>query len=343
MKMKADDPLRVNVEEILGASERATILTQSLLAFSRKQTINLVSLELNALVKRFEKFLGRLLREDIEARIICSATPLSLIADSGQLEQVLMNLSVNARDAMPNGGCLTIETELVNLDDAFVNAHGYGKPGAYALLSVADTGSGMDGATKKRLFEPFFTTKEQGKGTGLGLAIVYGIIKKHEGFITVYSEPGQGAVFKVYLPIAKGEVDQADQKSAAADAVRGGTETILVAEDDAVLRKLSVTILEQAGYTVIEAVDGEDAIAKFAANKDAVRIVILDGIMPKKNGKEAYDAIKALLPEVKAIFMSGYAEDIFTRDGLPASEVTFILKPISPNVFLGKVREVLDQ
>jgi CheY-like chemotaxis protein len=200
----------------------------------------------------------------------------------------------------------------------------------------------MDAATRERLFEPFFTTKEQGKGTGLGLAIVYGIIKKHEGFINVYSEPGQGAVFKVYLPIAKGDADQKEGMASAAP-VRGGTETILVAEDDTVLRKLSVAILEQAGYTVIEAVDGEDAIAKFAANKDAVRIVILDGIMPKKNGKEAYDAIKALLPDVKAIFMSGYAEDIFTRHGLPASEVTFIRKPVSPNVFLGKVREVLDQ
>jgi PAS domain S-box-containing protein len=343
MKMKADDPLRVNVDEILGASERATTLVQSLLAFSRKQPINLTSLELNAMVKRFEKFLGRLLREDIEARIVCTNTPLPLIGDSGQLEQVLMNLSVNARDAMPGGGCLTIETGLFDLDEAFIKAHGYGKPGAYALLSVTDTGSGMDGATKERLFEPFFTTKEKGKGTGLGLAIVYGIVKKHDGFINVYSEPGQGSTFKIYLPIAQGDVDWKEQKDAVAVPVRGGTETILVAEDDAVLRKLSVTVLRQAGYAVIEAVDGEDAIAKFTANKDAIRLVILDGIMPKKNGKESYDAIKVLVPDIRAIFMSGYAEDIFTHNGFPKNEVAFILKPVSPNVFLEKVREVLDQ
>ncbi len=343
MKMDEDDPLRHNIEQILESSERAAVLTQSLLAFSRKQVVNLAVINLNEVIKRFEKFLHRLIREDITLKINCSEGPLWVMADKAQIEQMIMNLVTNARDAMPNGGKLVIDTRQVNLKRDFIEAHGYGKEGEYAFVAVSDTGTGMDEKTATRVFEPFFTTKEQGKGTGLGLSMVYGIVKQHEGFINVSSELKKGATFKIYLPLTR-EPKHADRKKKETPiAPEGGAETILVAEDDEALRQMSVVALSHFGYTVIEAVDGADAVAKFKENRENIHLVILDGIMPRMNGREASRQIKAMSADVKCIFMSGYAEDIFTKDGVPDREAELILKPFSPVDLLKKIREVLDR
>ncbi len=343
MMLNDADPIKHNLEQILEASNRATVLTQSLLSFSRKQLVNLQLLDLNDLIRQFEKFLKRLIREDIELKILYAGEPLSISADIRQIEQVLMNLATNARDAMPKGGKLIIETGLAELDKEFVEAYGYGTPGQYAVISVSDTGTGMDEKTKKKIFEPFFTTKEEGKGTGLGLSMIYGIVKKHNGFINVYSEPGSGTTFRIYLPVARA---QAETKAEARDAVevRGGTETILIAEDDVPLRKLSRTLLEHFGYTVIEAVNGEDAINKFIEHKGAIHLALLDGIMPKKNGKEVYDVFRVLNPDIRVIFLTGYSEEIFSKEGIEDTErVRFIIKPVSLNVLLRNIREILDR
>ncbi|MBI5075935.1 MAG: PAS domain S-box protein [Nitrospirae bacterium] len=341
MKMPKDEPLRINVEQILQASDKATVLTQSLLAFSRKQIISPKPVNLNEIVKRLEKLLIRLIREDIHIATICAPEDLTVFADAGQIEQVLMNLVTNARDAMPGGGRIEIRTEAVLMDSTFIDAHGYGKTGSYALLSVSDNGEGMDAKTREKIFEPFFTTKEQGKGTGLGLAMVYGIIKQHEGFINVDSEPGKGTVFMIHLPLSAGSAEMPDTGGEAVTST-GGTETVLLAEDDSSLRKLMTTILRNQGYIVIEAKDGADAVEKYGVSNEAIQLLILDGIMPKKNGKEALDEIRLINPSVKALFVSGYAEDIVSRQGLLEPGITFIQKPLSPSVLLKKVRELLD-
>ncbi|NJD62775.1 MAG: response regulator, partial [Deltaproteobacteria bacterium] len=316
MKMQEDDPLRSYIEHILESCNRASVLTQSLLAFSRKQPIRLEAIDLNEVIRKFEKFLLRLIREDIAFKTACAKTPLFAMADKGQVEQVLMNLATNARDAMPNGGKLLIETKIATLHQEFIKAHGYGKTGEYAVIEVSDTGTGMDARTRGRIFEPFFTTKESGKGTGLGLSMAYGIVKKHDGFINVYSEPGKGTTFNIYLPLIRVERESEQRKEEDAMPPRGGMETILVAEDDAALRRLNKATLSHFGYTIIEAIDGADAVARFLENREIIRLVILDGIMPKMNGKEAYREIKAMRPELKCIFMSGYSEDIFGKEDL---------------------------
>ncbi|MBI5639683.1 MAG: PAS domain S-box protein [Nitrospirae bacterium] len=340
MKMKDDEPLRPHVEQILAASDRAANLTQSLLAFSRKQVITLNPLSLSELIRKIEKLLLRLIREDIELKVMPSDPDVNILADSVQIEQVLMNLVTNARDAMPDGGRLTIRVENTIIDEDFIKAHSYGKTGHYALITVEDTGSGMDERTREKIFEPFFTTKELGRGTGLGLSMVYGIIRQHEGFINVYSEPGKGTTFRIYLPSVRAEVMESEEASAVMP--NGGTETILVAEDDPVLRKLTRTVLEDSGYHVIDAVDGEDALVKFKDHQDSIQAVILDVIMPKKNGKEVYESIKAINPGIKTIFASGYTADVIQLSGIPEKDVMFIYKPISPKDLLGKIREVLN-
>ncbi len=343
LKMREDDPLRHNIEQILESSERAAALTQRLLAFSRKQSINLAVIDLNNVVKGIEKLLHRLIREDIALNTVYAENVLPVNADRGQIEQVIMNLVTNARDAMPEGGRLVIETRSFSLNQEFIEANGYGKTGEYALISVSDTGIGMDDQTASRVFEPFFTTKEQGKGTGLGLSTVYGIVKKHDGFIDLKSERGRGTTFFLYLPIVTVQAEVNNGKKGMPADFRGGTETILVAEDDQALRQLSVKVLSQFGHSVIEAVNGADAVAKFKENRDRIHLVVLDGIMPRMNGKEAFREIKAMSPDVRCIFMSGYAEDIFTKDGVPDREAELILKPFSPVDLLKKVREVLDR
>jgi len=343
MGMEENDPLRHYIDEILESSNRATVLTQSLLAFSRKQPVNLTILDLNVVIKGFEKFLLRLIREDIKLQITCAQENLMIMADKGQMEQMIMNLVTNARDAMPKGGHLVIETKYFILDDKFIETHGYGKIGDYALITVTDTGIGMDEKTRLKVFEPFFTTKEQGKGTGLGLSMVYGIVKKHDGFIDLYSISGSGTSFKILLPLVHIEADADQSKRIMSTMPSGGTETILVAEDDDSLRRMNAISLRHFGYRVIEAIDGEDAVAKYRENRQGIDLVILDGIMPRMNGKDAFRQIAVMNPEVKSIFMSGYAADVFTKEGVPDGNTELLPKPVSPFELLKKIREVLDR
>ncbi|OGR08194.1 MAG: hypothetical protein A2511_09335 [Deltaproteobacteria bacterium RIFOXYD12_FULL_50_9] len=331
------------VDEIAAASQHGSAITRQILAFSRKETITIQSVNLNDLVFAIEKMLRRLVREDIDIQINIGKKPLVIKADPGQIDQILINLTTNARDAMPEGGVLHIAVEQISLDQEFTLIHGYGMPGDYALLIISDTGSGMDETVQKQIFDPFFTTKEVGKGTGLGLSMVYGIVKKHGGYINVYSERDVGTVFKIYLPLADDSSQQGIiQGSPNSGELLGGTETILVVEDNSSLRLLLMTILERAGYTVIEAVDGEEAVKKYTQLKDSIHLAMLDGIMPRKNGKQALLEMRALNPYLKAIIVSGYAEEIFSRNDLTELQVTFIAKPIVRKEILQKIREVLD-
>lgn len=336
-----DELMGSYVTQILNSAERAANLTKALLAFSRRQIIRPKPVNLNEIITVLEKLLSRLIGEDIELSTALTDKDLTVMADSTQMEQVLMNLATNARDAMPDGGSLTIGTELVELNNEFIKAHGFGRPGFCALISFEDTGQGMDEKTKEKIFEPFFTTKEVGKGTGLGLAMVYGIIKQHNGYINVYSEPVKGTTFKIYLPLIKSKVEEV--KLANLSIIKGGIETILVAEDDAQVRELTKEVLEGFGYKVMEATDGDDATKIFNENKDKIQLLFLDVIMPKKNGKEVYDEIKKVRPDIKAIFTSGYNADIIHKKGILEEGLDFITKPISPDELLRMVREVLDK
>jgi len=342
MEISRDARLKSYVEQILDSADRAAEVTKSLLAFSRKQMINPRPVDLNHIVRGIEKLLSRLIGEDIEIITALSSKDVVCMVDAGQIEQVLMNLTTNARDAMPNGGRLTLKTEMVELDENFIQSHGYGAPGKYAVLSVSDTGIGMDQESREKIFDPFFTTKETGKGTGLGLAMVYGIIKQHRGYINVNSEPGKGTTFNIYLPVAQSKEESLPIISGETQ-TRGGTETILVAEDDDKLRQLSEIVLIQNGYTVISAQDGEDAVNKFIDHKDEIQLVIIDMIMPKKSGKEAYYEIKAVRPDIKVLFSSGYTAGRLDNEILHEEGVFLIAKPVSPKDFLNKVREVLDK
>ena len=341
MRIDKDNPLRSNVDQILVSAEKAANLTQRLLAFSRKQLIEPRPINLNQSIKNVEKLLTRLIREDIEIKVKLSREDLIVMADSGQIEQALMNLATNARDAMPDGGVLTVATESVELNREFFKASDYERPGRYALLSVTDTGIGMDEKTRERVFDPFFTTKEVGKGTGLGLSMVYGIIKQHEGYIYVSSKPGKGTTFRIYLRLTESKIEK--KKSKTLGPAKGGTETVLIAEDDESVRMLSKEILERYGYDVLETSDGEDAVKKFMENKEKVQILLLDVVMPKKNGKEVYEEILKIKPHIKALFMSGYASDIMHKQGIIDEGINFISKPVSPEALLRKVREVLDE
>ncbi len=343
MKMPAGDPLRLNVTQIIVSANRAAELTHSLLAFSRKQVIHLEPLDLNQAVRQTETFLQRLLPEDIELQLHLVPEPLTCQTDRGQLEQVLMNLASNSRDAMPQGGRIVIETGRIVIDSEFILSHGYGELGDYALISFSDTGIGMDETTRPQIFEPFFTTKEVGKGTGLGLAMVYGMVKQHGGYITVDSEPGRGTTFRIYLPLvldpAAREVPDLGEEPAFA----GGTETILVADDDAVLRNLAEEVLIQFGYTVLTAADGEEALDRFRENLERIDLAILDVVMPKRNGREVFDTIRLLRPQLPVLFISGYTDEVIHRHGVIGPTQEFIQKPMSPLVLLKKVREVLDR
>ncbi len=340
LKLPPADPLQSYAENIKVTAQRAAQLTQSLLAFSRKQVIHPVAIDLNALILRIEKLLKRLIREDIELRTVLTDQDTTILADSVQIEQVLMNLVTNARDAMPDGGVLTVRSELVVLDAAAVALRGYGRPGTYAMLTVSDTGEGMDERTRERVFEPFFTTKEMGKGTGLGLATVYGIVKQHQGIAEVESAPGSGTSIRVYLPIA--HVPASPQAEQAPPPIRGGSETILIAEDDDAIRALIRSVLAEFGYAVIESADGEEAVRLFQEQRDRIQLLLLDVIMPKKNGRAALTEIRKTRPDIRALFISGYSADTIDREGMLEKGVHFIAKPLSPTELLQKVRDVLD-
>lgn len=341
-KLKQDDPLHYELQQVLTAADRAAMLTQSLLAFSRKQMIRLAPVEVNDLIRKFGAFLSRLIREDIEINTAITDERLIVMADKSQIEQALMNLATNAQDAMPSGGRLSIECRRYHMTEAFIASNGYGVPGEYALICVSDTGIGMDETTKRKIFEPFFTTKEVGKGTGLGLALVYGTIKKHEGYITVSSEPGRGSIFKIYLPLTDNTPEEPARPPNLSSAYAGGAETVLVAEDDEALRVFAAAVLANAGYTVIEAADGLEAIQKFLEHQDSIRLALLDVIMPKKNGQEVYKEITVLSPELKVIFMSGYTEGVLDSSDMQGMQVPFLQKPVSPEELLKKVRSELD-
>ena len=341
--MLQSDPNRLNIEHLLEAAERAAQLTQSLLTFSRKQIINIKPVGLHEIISNVEKFLVRVIGEDIKVRIVFNESEINVFADSGQIEQVIMNLATNARDAMPKGGRFTIETALTELDSGFITKHGFGKPGKYAVISLTDTGIGMDEETRKRIFEPFFTTKGVGKGTGLGLAMVYGIVKQHDAYINVYSEPGKGTTFRIYLPVVQEGVKGISEESSVETVMPHGTETVLLAEDNEVLQRLITEVLSEYGYTVIIAKDGQDAVEKFTDNRDRIQLLLFDVIMPNKNGKEAYEEIRKMKPEVSVIFMSGYAADVIKDKGFLGDNLAFIAKPMTPINLLRKVREVLDR
>ena len=342
MKIPEGDPMRSNIDQVLAAAERAAGLTQSLLTFSRKQVLNLRPVSLNEVINRVDKFVGRIIGEDIKLQLVFKEDNITVNADSGQIEQVLLNLATNARDAMPQGGVFSIVTETVDIDQEYIDFYGYGTPGIYARIVVSDSGTGMDQETKNRIFDPFFTTKEVGKGTGLGLSIVYGIVKQHRGFINVYSEPGRGTTFSIYLPLIKGEqLVRAEQ--AEARYPTGGSETILLAEDDTVVRDLSRTVLAEFGYTVIEATNGEEAVRKFLENRDKVQLLLFDIVMPRKNGKEAYDEIRRAGGEVKVIFLSGYPAEVISNTGLLEEGYSLIMKPVHPQDLLRRIREELDR
>jgi signal transduction histidine kinase/CheY-like chemotaxis protein len=340
MNMEAGDPRKIYADHILSSSQKAAALTQSLLAFGRKQVIELKPRKVSEVVREAEELLKRLLTEDIEFRVVRGASDMVVRADITQIAQVLMNLVTNARDAMPKGGKLTLETKAVSLGNEFIQVHGFGEAGDYAAISVTDTGIGMDHKTREKIFEPFFTTKEVGKGTGLGLSIVYGIIKQHNGYINVISEPGSGTTFVIYLPVVKTRVKEI---SGVREEIRGGDETILVAEDNDEVRRLAKEILTSRGYTVIESVDGEDAIRRFAEHKDEIDLLLLDVVMPRMNGKETHEAIKKTNPLVKVLFTSGYTGDVVLDKGVHDESINFISKPLSPDELLWKVREVLDK
>ncbi len=340
LKLKQDDPARPYVDQILASSERATGLTQSLLAFSRRTVTNLKPVNLNETVQRAEKLLHRLIGENIELKTDLVDGATTVVADSGQIEQILMNLATNARDAMPDGGTITLSTGVTEIGNDFIRTHGYGKPGAYVVVAATDTGTGMDDTILERIFEPFFTTKEVGRGTGLGLSIVYGIVKKHNGYINCSSRPGHGTTFTIYFPLAK--LSSIEQEASASQMPTGGTETILLAEDDPEVRTLSTTFLRDFGYTIIDAENGEDACRRFRENQDDISLLLFDVIMPKKDGKEAYEEIKRLSPDIKILFMSGYNTATIANKGITQEGLNFLMKPISPEALLKKVREVLD-
>jgi len=341
MKTEEDSQLRHFASQILTSADRAAGLTRSLLTFSRKQIANLHHVNVNETIEKTGKLLSRLIREDVEFKTELCSQSLNILADDGQIEQVLMNLVTNARDALPHGGGVTISTGTVFLDGEFIGAFGYGIPGSYARISVQDTGVGIDEPTLEKIFEPFFTTKEPGKGTGLGLAIVYGIIKQLNGYITVTSVPGKGSDFTIYFPLIR----EAEQKAehSARPLLKTGKETVLVAEDDDDVRRLDRELLEECGYTVIEAENGRQALDLFLKHQNEIDMVIFDVIMPKMNGREVYEEISRVQPDIKVLFMSGYAGDILNDKGGIDKEFDFVAKPISPEELLTRVREILDR
>jgi PAS domain S-box-containing protein len=338
-----DDPgLQKDIEEIAKSAERASSLTRQLLAFSRKQLLQPRILQLNDVVSEVDKMLRRLIGEDIEVVTIFGRALGRVKADPGQIEQVLVNLVVNARDAMPEGGKLTIETSNVDLDEERAAQHEALAPGRYVMLAVHDTGHGMDAETRSRLFEPFFTTKEQGKGTGLGLATVYGIVKQSGGYVIVDSEPGGGATFKVYLQRLEAGVDE-PEPLVRIDADRpSGSETVLLVEDEEVVRNLVREILERNGYAVLEARNGAEALELGQSSADPIHLLVTDVVMPKMSGRDLAERLVAIHPETRVLYMSGYTDGAISEQSVLDPRTDFLLKPFTFDDLAQKVRKVLD-
>ncbi|MFC1494566.1 ATP-binding protein [Thermodesulfobacteriota bacterium] len=340
--LKREDPLYEDMEEIKRAAERGSNLTRQLLAFSRKQITQPSILDFNELLTDIEKMLRRLIGEDVEMQIIPSSELWLIKVDLGQMEQVIMNLVVNAKDAMPKGGKLTIETSNEDLGKNFFHEHGFaGQPGAYVRLSVTDNGIGMDKEIEERIFEPFYTTKETGKGTGLGLSTVYGIIKQNNGYILVDTTPEEGCTFDIYLP--KTKEDMVSEKKEQPPVTKLiGSETVLFVEDDNSVRKLGRSVLKKKGYKVLVAEDGKDALRVSNAHDGSIDLLITDVVMPKIGGKELSERLQPLFPDIKVIFMSGYTDDAIVHHGILDSEVNFLEKPFTPEGLAKKTREILD-
>ncbi len=325
------------LKEATKATDRAAELTKQLLTFGRRQPMNPTTVELNDLARDMMNLLRRLIPESIEIDFIPGHQLAPIVADRSQVEQVIVNLCVNARDAMPNGGRITIETENVLVNGAYTKTHPWARPGRYVILTVTDTGVGMEKEVQEHLFEPFYTTKEQGRGTGLGLATVYGIVQQHEGLLHVYSEPGKGSSFKIYLPVTERLAARVGSKLE--PPVPGGSETVLVAEDEEMVRAVIVRVLKNAGYEVLIATNGVEAVQLFKQQRSKVSLVILDVIMPKLNGPEAAELIRGTRPDVRVLFTSGY-----TDAALAGQDETELLlqKPFEPDRLLRTIRELLD-
>jgi two-component system cell cycle sensor histidine kinase/response regulator CckA len=338
-----DDPMRKDVEEIKSAGKRASSLVKQLLAFSRKQVLKPVMLDLNGMLTDKEEMLRQLIGENVELKMVLEQGLDKVKADPNQMEQVILNLAVNAKDAMPEGGKLTIETANMGIDEFYVSTHGNElKPGPYVMLAMSDTGMGMDMETQTQIFEPFFTTKDTGEGTGLGLATVYGIIKQSGGDIRVYSEPEKGTMFKIYLPRMEEDMESAHEADLQMEQI-GGSETVLLVEDNDLVRKVSRRVLEQYGYRVLEAEDARKALMVSGQHEGLIDLMVTDVVMPEMSGKELAECLQVLRPEMKVLYMSGYADNAVVRRGVVSPGVAFLEKPFTPDVLAGKVREVLDK
>ena len=339
-RLTSENPIRREIEIIQGAAERAAKLTHQLLAFSRKQVLEPRVLDLNVTVTGIESLLRRMIREDIEIATALDPAAGRVKADAGQIEQVLLNLGVNAGDAMPQGGRLTLATGNVTLDAAYARTHAEVEPGPYVMLSVSDTGHGMTVEVQAHIFEPFFTTKEVGKGTGLGLATVYGIAKQSGGHITVYSEPGHGTVFKLYLPRVE-EAPGTAEPEGPVEITRRGSETVLLVEDDEPLRTLAREILSIQGYTVLDATSPSEALRLADVHPGPIHLLLTDVVMPQMNGRQVADHLLAARPALKVLFMSGYTDAAIVQHGVLEAGTHFLQKPFTPDGLSRKVREVL--
>jgi two-component system cell cycle sensor histidine kinase/response regulator CckA len=340
-KLSPDDPLLVHVNSIMSSAERAAHLTQNLLTFSRKHVMDPRPVKLNDVVRGVEKLIARSMGGDIELRAELSSDELVVMADTDQMEHVLINLATNARDAIPGSGRVSISTSRVELGRRFFEGRSANVPGSYVMIAFRDSGGGMSEETKAKIFEPFFTTKAVGKGTGLGLSIVYGIIKQHKGFIDVESSPGEGTAFHLYLPLLASRATHAAAREAPPPAK--GSETVLLAEDDDDVRRPLKQMLEEQGYEVIEATNGPEAVERFLQSRKKVGLLMLDVILPAMNGVEVLKEIRKVEPGIRAIFTSGYSEEQIRRKGLLEPGTTFLSKPVTPEVLLQKVREAIDR
>jgi len=339
--LDVDDPRRADLQEIRDAGERGATLTQQLLAFSRRQVLQPKVLDLNALVSEVTGLLRRLVGEDIELILTLEPGLSQVKADPGQMQQVLMNLAVNARDAMPEGGEILIETRNVNLDEEQAGRRTGLDPGPHVMLAASDTGSGMDPETLPRIFEPFFTTKDPGKGTGLGLATVYGIVSQSAGYIEAISHPGKGARFEIYLPAAA-ESAAAKQSAASPRDPLQGTETVLLVEDDRAVRRLASESLRRHGYTVLQSAGGLDAMAMAGRHPGPIHLLLTDIVMPQMNGRELSARLERTRPEMRTLFVSGYVDNVIVQQAQLAAGGAFLQQPFTGNSLTRKVREVLD-
>ncbi len=339
-KLALDDKVRGPIQMISKAGEQAAGLTRQLLAFSRQQVLEPVVLDLNGVVGEMHGMIERLLGEDVAIVVLCEPDLAGVLADPGKIEQVIVNLAVNARDAMPKGGSLTIQTANVELDAAYVHAHADVKPGSYVMLAVSDTGCGMDAATQARIFEPFFTTKEAGKGTGLGLATVFGIVRQSGGHIWLYSEPDQGTTFRIYLPVS--DQKPPPRKTTIEEETLHGAETILVVEDDDTVRGITIDGLEEYGYRILEARGGLEAIEIAETQPGPIEVLMTDAVMPGLTGQAVAERLVALRPDIRVLVVSGYSEEVIARRGALGERIAFLQKPFTVATLARKIRQLLE-